>query len=91
MKCIKKCREARKACKEQDCRMWGDYPADLNCTYEVVAKNNSLSLRDVAKRLGISFVRVKQLEDKALDKLLKALRKDTSLSEDYLREMLLCE
>ena len=91
MKCIKECREKCKACKVQECRMWIDYPADLNCTYETINKNNNLSLRDVAKRLGISFVRVKQLEDKALGKLMKALKKETSLNEEYLRELLICE
>ena len=61
MKCIKECRQKCKACKVQECRMWIDYPADLNCTYETINKNNNLSLREVAKRLDISFVRVKQI------------------------------
>ena len=91
MKCIKECRKFKKSCQVKDCRMWIDYPKDLNCTYESINKNNKLSLREVAKRLDISFVRVKQLEDAALGKLLKTLVKETNLPEQYLREILLCE
>jgi len=91
MKCIDECRAKRKACKKSECRMWVDYLPDLNCTYESVNKNGSLSLREAAKRLDISFVRVKQIEDEALGKLLKALRSQTGLEEEYLRELLLCE
>tara|TARA_R110002073_G_scaffold262285_1_gene425168 strand:+ start:322 stop:597 length:276 start_codon:yes stop_codon:yes gene_type:complete len=91
MKCIDKCRTSKKACKKSECRMWVDHAPDLNCTYETVKKNGSLSLREAAKRLNISFVRVKQIEDEALIKLLKALRAQTGLEEEYLRELLICE
>jgi hypothetical protein len=91
MKCIKECRESKKSCQEKACRMWIDYPKDLNCTYESIDKNNHLSLREVAKRLGISFVRVKQLEDESLKKLLKRLRLETGFNEELLRELLVCE
>ncbi len=91
MKCIDECRAAKKACKMNECRMWVDHLPDLNCTYETVNKNGSLSLREAAKRLNISFVRVKQIEDEALNKLLKALRAQTGLEEEYLRELLICE
>ena len=91
MKCIDECRLAKKACSKKECRMWLDHAADLNCTYETVRKNGSLSLREAAKRLNISFVRVKQIEDEALSKLMKALRAQTGLEEEYLRELLICE
>jgi len=41
----------------------------LNCVNETVTNNGALTLREVAKRLNVSFVRVKQIEDKALKKL----------------------
>tara|TARA_R110000744_G_scaffold329705_1_gene435238 strand:+ start:343 stop:618 length:276 start_codon:yes stop_codon:yes gene_type:complete len=91
MKCIEKCRAIKSPCSEKNCRMWINYEEDLNCTHEVVKKNKSISLRESAKRLDISFVRVKQIEDKALGKLLKALQRETSLSAASLRELLLCE
>ena len=53
---------------------------DLNCVLEAVKKNNNsgLTLREVADRLGVSFVRIKQIESAAIKKLqlldLKQLR-----------------
>jgi hypothetical protein len=91
MKCIEDCRQKKKQCKKKDCRMWVDYPKDLNCTYESINKNSHLSLREVAKRLDISFVRVKQIEQEALNKLLKRLRRESGFDEQYLKELLLCE
>ena len=72
MKCLENCRMHNKPCKETECRLWIDYEEDLNCISESTNKNGPLSLREVGKRLGISFVRVKQIEDKALNKLKKA-------------------
>jgi DNA-directed RNA polymerase specialized sigma subunit len=34
-----------------------------------VEKHGSMTLREVSERLGISFVRVKQIQDKAVKKL----------------------
>ena len=77
MKCIKKCRKQKSPCGEKKCRLWIDFKGDLNCTLETVERNGSLTLREVADRLGVSFVRIKQIEDKALKKLSKITQKDT--------------
>ena len=71
MKCIEYVRKSCKPCHKQDCRKWIDYPDDLNCVLEAIKKNKdaSMSLREVAKRLGVSFVRIKQIEDIALKKI----------------------
>ena len=66
--CLKLCKEMDVSCPVQECRYWVDYDADRNCTLEVVDKHNFLTLRETAERLGISYVRVKQIEDKALKK-----------------------
>ena len=58
-----------KPCKECECRMWLDYESDLNCTLIAVDKHGPLNLRQIGERLGISFVRVKQIQDVALNKL----------------------
>lgn len=73
MKCIKELRKSKVACKQEDCRKWIKYPKDLNCILEAIEKNNGapLTLRETAERLGISFVRVKQIEAKAITKLQK--------------------
>ena len=56
-------------CEECKCRMWLDYEEDLNCALIAVDKHGPMTLREVGDRLGISFVRVKQLQDVALSKL----------------------
>ena len=71
MKCLDECIKKKKACKQSDCRHWIEYEEDLNCVHETVHKHGSLTLRETAARLSLSFVRVKQIEDKALQKLIK--------------------
>tara|TARA_R110002072_G_scaffold88880_2_gene199342 strand:- start:126 stop:380 length:255 start_codon:yes stop_codon:yes gene_type:complete len=60
---------SNKPCEECKCRQWLDYEDDLNCTLIAVDKHGPMTLREVGDRLGISFVRVKQLQDVALAKL----------------------
>tara|TARA_B100000287_G_scaffold373736_1_gene373093 strand:- start:566 stop:706 length:141 start_codon:yes stop_codon:yes gene_type:complete len=43
---------------------------------ETVDKHGALTLREVADRLGVSFVRIKQIEDKALKKIGLLLKDD---------------
>ena len=59
----------QKPCEECKCRMWLDYEEDLNCTLIAVDKHGPMTLREAGDRLGISFVRVKQLQEVALTKL----------------------
>ena len=58
-----------KPCDQCDCRLWIKYEDDLNCTLIAADKNGPMNLREIADRLGISFVRVKQIQDNALAKL----------------------
>lgn len=69
MNCIEMCQAANKPCPKEDCRMWMDYPEEYNCCLHTVEENGRMTLREVAERLNISYVRVKQIEDKALAKL----------------------
>ena len=71
--CTKKCLELDVSCPVEDCRQWIDYEEDLNCTIIAVSNNDDkkMTLREVGKRLGISYVRVKQIEDKVLRKMEK--------------------
>jgi len=75
MNCLEECRKNRKPCQNQDCRLWVDYKKDLNCVNETVSKHGPLTLRETAKRLNVSFVRVKQIEDKAIKKLTNFAKK----------------
>ena len=66
MKCLEICRKNSKPCQNKECRLWVDYGPDLNCVSETVSNHGALTLREVAKRLNVSFVRVKQIEDKEI-------------------------
>jgi DNA-directed RNA polymerase sigma subunit (sigma70/sigma32) len=53
----------------EDCRSWIDFEDDLNCASIAVDRYGEMSLREVGERLGVSFVRIKQIEDKLKVKL----------------------
>ena len=61
--------------KEED-RLWIDYPEDDNCINVAIRKHGAMTLEQVAKRLGISLVRVSQIEKAALKKLYKRIKRD---------------
>ena len=63
-------------CPCEDCRLWIDYEQDQNCTLVAVKNQKTMTLREVADRMGISFVRVKQIQDKACAKIVKKMGKD---------------
>ena len=76
MNCKEECLLSKKCCKKNDCRHWIDYEKDLNCSLITVEENGPLTLREVADRLQISYVRVKQIQDKAVAKIMKKVRKE---------------
>lgn len=67
--CSRKCIKLDTECPVKECRMWIDYPEEKNCTLISVNENDSMTLRLIGERLGISFARVKQIEQKALAKI----------------------
>tara|TARA_R110002020_G_scaffold168416_1_gene357148 strand:+ start:130 stop:360 length:231 start_codon:yes stop_codon:yes gene_type:complete len=69
--CTKKCIELDVSCPVEDCRQWIDYEEDMNCTLLAVEKHGKMTFREVAKRLGVSFVRIKQIQDKSVASLAK--------------------
>jgi hypothetical protein len=69
MKCLEKCIELGVSCPNEDCRAWIQSESEYNCIHEAVSVSGEMTLREVAKRLHVSFVRVKQIEDKAIKKL----------------------
>jgi hypothetical protein len=73
-KCLEKCVKSNINCKEEDCRLWINYEGDLNCALLSVQKYGDLTLEETAKRLNLSIVRVKQLQDRAIQKLQKNRR-----------------
>jgi hypothetical protein len=67
--CSRKCIELDIECPVKECRMWIDFSSEKNCTLISVNENDSMTLREIGDRLGISFARVKQIEQKALIKI----------------------
>ena len=69
LKCAQECVSTKKDCKVEACRLWVNFEEDYNCCLISIYEHGPMTLREVAKRLGISFARVKQIETKALKKL----------------------
>ena len=67
--CLQACRELKVSCPVEDCRLWINYEQDLKCTLESISKNDEMTLREVGDRLGLSYVRVKQIQDNVLNKI----------------------
>lgn len=65
------CPKSGRACNKENCRHWIDYPEDDYCVLIAVDKHGELTLRQVGERLGISYGRVKQIEDSIIAKLKK--------------------
>jgi hypothetical protein len=80
--CCKRCLEYDISCpiENSDCRNWIDYEQDCNCTLIAVDSNENMpmTLREVSKRLGVSFVRIKQIQTAAVKKLVTYQRKNKS-------------
>jgi hypothetical protein len=69
MKCYDKCKIKNSPCKKKDCRLWIEYPEDLNCTEIAVQKKDKLVFREIGERLKLTPSRVKQIENEALKKM----------------------
>jgi|TARA_R110000851_G_scaffold211699_1_gene364358 DNA-directed RNA polymerase sigma subunit (sigma70/sigma32) len=70
-KCLETCKRLDVTCPVKECRYWINHGEDLNCTLEAVNVNGPMTLREVGDRLDLSYVRIKQIEDKILLKIKK--------------------
>ena len=75
MKCYTKCQKEKKCCEVKECRLWMDYPQDLNCVEITVQKEDHLTLKKIGERLKLTPSRIKQIENKALAKVSKAFER----------------
>ena len=64
-----------KCCQNNGCRYWIDYPEDLNCVFTAVEKHGPMTLEETAKRLGLSLVRISQIEKNTLNRLSKKIKR----------------
>ena len=83
-KCFQMCVDNDVSCPVNDCRYWINYEEDLNCAIVCANQNGPLSLREVADRMGVSFVRIKQIEDLTVDKIVKRLAREGVSREDVI-------
>ena len=67
--CSQTCLSCRVSCPVDQCRYWIPYEKEKNCSLVSIYINGSMTLQDVGERLGISFVRVCQIEKKISQKL----------------------
>ena len=73
--CAQKCKKLNVGCPNNSCRMWIDYEQDKNCclvSIEEKGKDGSdkgLTLHEVADRLKINYLKVRQIEVNAIRKL----------------------
>lgn len=72
--CKTTCLRTGTACNTSDCRHHIEYEEDLNCSLIAIDKHGEMTLDEVSKRLGLTLVRIKQIEEKALNKLNKRNR-----------------
>ncbi len=68
-------KEDKKDCSPENCRCWIDYPEDDNCIYNSIGKHGAMTLAEISKRLGVSIVRISQIEKAAIKKLSKRIKK----------------
>jgi DNA-directed RNA polymerase sigma subunit (sigma70/sigma32) len=60
-----------------------EYENELNCSLISIEKKGKLTLREIGERLNISFVRVKQIEDKTCRKVIKRLANENITREIF--------
>lgn len=73
-KCSEACLKNEVACPFKECTNWIDFEGDNNCDLIAIKKNGPMTLRQIAERLHVSFVRIKQIEDNAIKKIKKGVK-----------------
>lgn len=69
MECSKFIQEHDKCCSNSDCRYHLNAEEDKNCLFISVEENGTQNLRQISSKLGISYVRVYQIEQAAMNKI----------------------
>ena len=75
-KCASECVKGNKKCKNEECRLWMDHREDLNCSLIAIERHGAMTLYQVADRLKMSYVRIKQIQDAAIKKIDKEEMRD---------------
>ena len=59
-----------------------DYKEDLNCSLIAIERHGAMTLYQVADRLKMSYVRIKQIQDTAIEKIDKNEMRDEFFVSD---------
>ena len=81
--CKSECQESGLSCESKACKYFIEYERDLNCSLISIEENGPMTLDEVSKRLGLSLVRIKQIEEAALTKVKK---RNSELIKELLHE-----
>lgn len=71
--CISDSRGSKKPCERDACRHWMDYSDDLNCSIIAAEDHGPMTLEDISKRMGVTLVQIKNIQDRAMDKMKKRM------------------
>ena len=69
LKCSRHHLKCKEAYENSTCRYWISYEDEQNCSLISIYENGPMTLREIAERMGVSFARVKQIQDSALQSL----------------------
>jgi DNA-directed RNA polymerase sigma subunit (sigma70/sigma32) len=67
--CSQECMNQKISCKNKECRHWINYKKEHNCSMISIYLHGRMTLKQISERLGISIARVKQIEDRALQRI----------------------
>lgn len=71
--CSHACISNNVECEFSECEHWISFGEDHNCDLISIKKHGPLTLRQVGERMGVSYVRIKQIEDAALKKIRESI------------------
>ena len=69
--CARSCLKDNVSCTQTSCRYWIEYTGEQNCSLISIYLNGAMTLKQVGERLGLSLVRIKQIESETLKKIKK--------------------
>ncbi len=81
--CKEECLDTNLSCAKKTCKHWINFDQDLNCSLISIDAHGAMTLDQISKRLGLSIVRIKQIEESALTKIKK---KNNNIIKDLLHE-----
>lgn len=71
--CTDVCRVDKQPCTRENCRHWMDYSDDLNCSIIAAEDHGPMTLEEISKRMGVTLVQIKNIQDRAMDKMKKKM------------------